>query len=259
MKIVEVGEVMPEPGETTPFRIKLLGWLLALAMAAAALAGFVLANMAGDARIALIVAREGGVASWHEDGFWIAVAFVAMLIPFVLIPGVFGVRSRQLLPAMPRHRWKVVWALLAAQTAAMVFVGVFVGQDGGFSTSRDVAWFRGGKIVERHPLTSAEVVRTRCVMTYDKRDDRAKPPTRPMLDYTVQFAKPGGGSRYARMDWSVKRRRATLVPWIQRLTLVDAAFRAAGVRREAQVDEACLLSVMDGDPVAAAALGRFMR
>lgn len=260
MKIVDAGEVFdPAPSGQESVWTKSLGWLVAVGLAAAALGGFILAVKAGEARVAMIIAREGGVAAWNEDDLWMLVGFVAMVVPFVTIPGAFGTRFRQLLPAMPRHRWKVVLGLLVAQTLAMGLVGFHAGQDGGFATVREAGWFRGGRIVERVPLTAARMVRTRCVMTYAKGDDRSKLATTPMLDYTVEFPRASGKVSYARMDWSVQRRRETLVPWVERMTLADAAFRAAGVKRRAELEPACLLGVMDGDPAAAEALGRLMR
>lgn len=216
MSIVEDAR-RPAADRPPPKDAKFVGWLLAVAITFGQLALLVTVSSGLDERLTAQALAHGTPLWWNEPGGWIVGAVIATIVaPVIIIPGPFGFRHRQLLPPMPRWRWHVVAAVLAACALADGALLGF-GQSGGYALPDEAVFTSGGREVARHRWAEAAHVSVACHMLGKQKDS-------PSLLYDVRFA----DGRLAHLGRAAAFRRlpqGSLKPWLEAIGPIDAALR----------------------------------
>ncbi len=186
----------------------------------------------------------GMVAWWREDvnQLPLLLGIVLALSPMILVPGAFGVRSRQLLPMLrPRWRAALVAALAMMIAADGLAYRMLGGRDIGVATTEGATWLRNGLPRERWRWEQAIGVSGGC---WTSRRNSLSEPTYG-LNYLVHF--PNG--RDARLSFRIQ----DVGPWASQVRVIDDRLTAAGVTRAMEDGAGCLahysesISKEDGD------------
>ena len=214
---------------------KIIGFVIAGALALAQWPAFVAADALGERRMATVTnAFEDGRFFWNVHGDWSTPAIATLFLPFFLIPGAFGVRSRQLTPNLaPVWRWRLVLGLLAAAVLAHGLNAWQERRDLGVATASEAVWLRDGEVERRVTWAGATSVEVSCAMVQPRRGQPY-----PSLDYEVFF----DDGRTAPLARTVD---ADTDAWIEAVAPIDAALRAARIARAVSVDPECLAAYAD--------------
>jgi len=157
------------------------GWLLALALTAAFVMVLALVDHRNDVRLLQAVAQtQGAVAGWRIEAPWGWLTVPVGLMPFLFVPGLFGVRGWRLHPALGRRvRAPVLALLILVMSATAGLVATQSGRAQGVASVDGVAWRRDGRIAQAMTWPQATEVRVRChIRNHSSRRE---------LVYTVAF------------------------------------------------------------------------
>ena len=217
---------------------KLLGWLLSIAFAVAGILMLSALDNWHDTRSARILEQIPERLAWWRtdvDASWLPI--VLCFAPFLIIPGAFGVQSRQLMPRLSqRHR---VWLLSGLAGAMVLAMGAyaFLGGHGlGVATADGVRWLHDGVPRVQRPWSEATGVEVGC----DFLDEDASSEAAPSLTSQVKFP----DDRSARL--SLRTTSEDMGDWIARVEPIDERLRAAGVPRSDSIYKECLTHYGEG-------------
>lgn len=210
---------------------KVVGWILGIALSVAGLVMFNAVDSWHATRSAAVLEQiPERLAWWYENE---GVAWLPMMFcfaPFLLVPGAFGVESRQLMPKLSgRHRLWLLAGLVASMTAGMGVYALLDGHGLGVATADGVRWLHDGAPRLQRQWSEATGVGVGC----DLPDEDASPETDPPLTYTVRFP----GERSAELSF---RMDEDIGDWIARVEPIDERLRAAGVPRTDALYKECL-------------------
>jgi hypothetical protein len=214
---------------------KIIGFVIAGALALAQWPAFSAADALGERRMAAVANLfEDGRFFWAIDNSWSLPAVATCFLPFVLIPGAFGVQSRQLTPNLaPVWRWRLVLGLAAAAVLAHGLNAWQERRDLGVATASEAVWLRDGEVERRVTWAGATGVEVSCAMVQPRRGQPY-----PSLSYDVAF----DDGRAAPLARTVD---ADASAWLEAVAPIDAALRAARVARAVSVDPECLAAYAD--------------
>lgn len=229
-KVTDHDPDRPDP-EKAPWSLVLTGWAIAIGVTLLQFVLMALVEAVAEARFDRVIALEQPLLWWSEDGL-AYIPFAIITLPlFALILWAYGMspygRDK---PWPPLWRKRLLIGGGAAIAAASGFILLFGGQAGGLAFEDGAAWFRNGRIVERHPWAAATSVLADCDMRRSGRDSTGE--LRPTFSYEVSF----DGGRSAPLSYG----GAPSPDWLRLMTPIDSKLRAAGVRREGAVTETCL-------------------
>lgn len=229
-KVTDHDPDRPDP-EKAPWSLVLTGWAIAIGVTLLQFVLMALVEGVAEARFDRVIAREHPLLWWSEDSL-AYFPFVIITVPlFALILWAYGMsRYGRDKPWPPLWRKRLLIGGGAAIAAASGFILLFGGQAGGLAFEDGAAWFRNGRIVERHPWAAAASVVAECDMYRSGRYNTGD--LEPTFSYEVSF----DGGRHARLSYG----GAPSPAWLALVAPIDAKLRAAGVRRRGVVKEVCL-------------------
>jgi hypothetical protein len=210
---------------------KIIGWFVTAGLMLGQWPLFVIAEAMGDHRQqALTRTWSDALIFWDLDTGWAIPAIVTLFAPFVLLPGAFGVRRRQLLSKLkPAHRWNLVLGVFVAILLAHGLNAFMTRRDVGLATSAEAVWLHDGQAFSRTAWSQAATVEVSCEMV--KRRHRTD--LSPNLGYDVEFADGRAAPLSNRVDRDV-------AGWAKTIAPIDATLRAASIPRRGPRDPACL-------------------
>jgi hypothetical protein len=201
----------------TPPDAPALGIAVVVAIAVAQIAFLAIVSGSTDQSLSDGAAQNGAILWWQTINGWMWPEIAACFVAYLVIPGAFGLRWRQLVPSLPRGRWGLV-AAVAATIVVCDIGAVIYGREGGYASVAGATWTRNNAPVAHHAWSEVINVQVGCEMGGRRSGV-------PYLVYSASFA----DGRQAPLSWTSGYSRLSksnnLQTWVAAVEPIDAKLR----------------------------------